>query len=367
MGMRVECLGGFLVLGLAAGCGLVRYDPVTGDGGQGDGVWQFQRRLTFDNAAQSEDLLGFPVLVALTPDRIDYGSTQGQGQDVRFADPNGDDLAYEIEQWDPSGQSFVWVKVPQIDGGSTTDFITMRYGNPTAPDHQDPLAVWDNGYVGVWHRTQDPTEGSALDSLQKNAGTPVGMTASNQIAGRAGGSLSFDGVDDRVTIAGTDPSFDFGTGDFSISVWLRRDAVGPNFMTLFGRYENGAHIALESTSGMSTAHAFWLQCPGNSAEIPVGGLVDGQWHSIAGTKEGTTVRLYADGVMITSSPGWTCSFVSDDVFSFGYNTSVGSYLTGGLDEGRLSNVARSGDWLAAQQLSMTDSFVTFGPEETVDL
>ena len=39
---------------------------------------------------------------------------------------------------------------------------------------------------------------------------------------------------------------------------------------------------------------------------------------------------------------------------------------GSMDEIRISNVERSPAWIAAQYLSMSDSFLTFGSEQTVE-
>ncbi|MGH7408685.1 MAG: DUF2341 domain-containing protein, partial [Candidatus Methylomirabilales bacterium] len=91
--------------------------------------WQFKRKLTFNNAGQLENLVNVPVLVVLNSTRIDYSQTQNAGQDLRFTDSDGTTLlAHEIEKWDEAGTSYVWVKVPQIDGSSTTDHIWMFYG-----------------------------------------------------------------------------------------------------------------------------------------------------------------------------------------------------------------------------------------------
>ena len=70
--------------------------------------------------------------------RINYTKTQDDGQDLRFFEPdNVTELSYEIEEWNESGSSYVWVNVPQIDGSSTTDFIYLYYDNAGASAGQD--------------------------------------------------------------------------------------------------------------------------------------------------------------------------------------------------------------------------------------
>jgi len=108
-----------------------------------------RRRIRFDNSTQLTNLVGFPVLVALNAGNVDYAKTQNAGQDLRFTDADGTLLPHQIEIWDEAGTSYVWVRVPQIDAGSTVDSIFMYYGNPGAPDGQSPAAVWDSTYGAV--------------------------------------------------------------------------------------------------------------------------------------------------------------------------------------------------------------------------
>ena len=76
--------------------------------------WSQRKRLTFNNTGQAENLADFAVLIKLDSTRINYALTQNAGQDLRFVDADGTLLAHEIESWDESGTSYVWVKVPQI-------------------------------------------------------------------------------------------------------------------------------------------------------------------------------------------------------------------------------------------------------------
>jgi len=120
-------------------------------------AWSSRRRLTFGNGAQAEDLAEFPVLVRLNSSRIDYGRVQNGGEDLRFIDADGSELSYEIEHWDEGGESIVWVKVPQIDGLSNSDYIWMYYGNDSISDGQDVHGVWDTNFLMVWHLNDQPT------------------------------------------------------------------------------------------------------------------------------------------------------------------------------------------------------------------
>ena len=120
-----------------------------------DTDWTRRQQLTLDNLAQSETLTDIPVLIVLNSGNIDYTQTKDDGSDLRFFAADGTPLAYEIEQWNEGGDSSVWVRVPQITGGSNSDSIWMYYGNAAATPPADPAGVWDSNFVGVWHLNEE--------------------------------------------------------------------------------------------------------------------------------------------------------------------------------------------------------------------
>jgi len=119
--------------------------------------WDRRRQLFFDNSAQDAHLDSFAVLVKLFGSRIEsYSYTQSNGEDIRFIDPGNVVLDYEIEKWDASGTTFVWVEIPRVDSASYgTDHFWMYYDNPSAADSQDSAATWNEDYAGVWHLQED--------------------------------------------------------------------------------------------------------------------------------------------------------------------------------------------------------------------
>ena len=85
-------------------------------------------------AAGKPALSGFPVLV-----RIEEGSPQGfsyddlhsktNGADIAFVDMSGVGLPFEIDTWDASGESLIWVRLPSMTNG--TEFV-MCWGGGTS-------------------------------------------------------------------------------------------------------------------------------------------------------------------------------------------------------------------------------------------
>lgn len=180
--------------------------------------WQYRQQLVFNNAASGTNLNEVAVLVKLHASagdaiQIDYSATQNGGEDLRFTDPDGTELAYEIEQWDESGYSYVWVKVPQIDAGSTTDSIFMYYGNSTAEAAQDATAVWNSTDVAVFHMNSNSSDSTSY----ANDGSPTSVLTS---LGQVAHSATFDGLNSRINVF-SDASVDnIFAGGGTISAWI---------------------------------------------------------------------------------------------------------------------------------------------------
>ena len=135
--------------------------------------WLNRTQITFDNSARADNLIDFPVLVSLTSSEVDFAKIKAGGADIRFIDrTTGAELNYQIENWDDGAETAtVWVKIPQIDGSSDTDFIWMYYHNPGASDNSG-TAVWNAGYEGVWH-LNEATDATNVDAtINTNDGTP---------------------------------------------------------------------------------------------------------------------------------------------------------------------------------------------------
>ena len=168
---------------------------------------------------RSENLVDFPVLVQLDSSRIDYSLTQNDGADLRFVDRDGTLLPHEIETWNAAGTSYVWVKVPQIDGSSGTDHIWLYYGNAVAADAQNVAAVWNSGYAAVYHL--DDTSQDSTANL--NHGTNSG---SLDAPGRVADGQWFDGVDDYVDLGSAATVDDLFAGGGTVSAWIRPTGWG---------------------------------------------------------------------------------------------------------------------------------------------
>ena len=134
-------------------------------------------------------------------------------------------LDYEIEKWDESGNSYVWVRVPQIDLSSSTDFIWMYYGNAGAANVQNAAAVWA-GYSVVHHL--DETSGPHLDSTSNgNNSSVIDVQTQASPLGIIDGADVFSAAStDNVDVPDS-ASLDMAAGDFFlVEAWINTVNAG---------------------------------------------------------------------------------------------------------------------------------------------
>ncbi|HUU74194.1 MAG TPA: DUF2341 domain-containing protein, partial [Burkholderiales bacterium] len=344
-----------------------------------DSDWLNRRQITFDNSAAGADLNGLPILVRLTADDIDFGKILPGGDDIRFVDPGGTVLDYEIDSWDDGAETAaVWVRVPIVDGGSTTDYIHMYYNNAAALDGQTPTAVWPDG-LGVYHLDEDPGPGlpgdiedSYATPLPRN-GQAIGMESADLVGGLIGDATHFggDGSGDYIDF----PSTDFGN-NFTISAWVKPDSAGSGIQTIVANSASGSDtdgfrffintvgtedgaIRFETGNGPS----------GNSAKTAAGVINFDEWNHVAVVVDRASglATIYHNGADVSTDTTIRTDFNTSSDWELGRMESNSDYFEGIVDELRISDSARSGDWINASYLNQSDNstFARLGGEGAV--
>ena len=331
--------------------------------------WSNRRKITFNNSASSENLTDFPIRVSLSAANIDYNKTQNAGQDIRFVDGDGTLLKHEIETWNESGSSEVWVKIPQIDAGSTTDFVYVYYGNASIGDGQDASNVWATGTSAVYHLKEDPTPKSnpngcdggtkeVCDSTSNNNdGDSVGsMNSADLVAAKIGSGTDFDGTDDTFQIA---DSNSLDASSIGISAWAKAD-------TLSGYKTIACKLNIYCLQTNGTNLVWNIFAGGSWREATTSGftLQTGTWYHFAGVFNTNTNTLvsYINGVPYSSISETNNLSADTNAFHIGRSGS-GLYWDGIIDELRVFTTPRSGEWIEAEYVSTNNAMNSFGSEE----
>ncbi len=313
--------------------------------------WSRRIPITVDSAQVGADLTNFPVLVSLTNATL-AAEAQADGSDIRFTAADGvSPLDHEIERFDSgTGTLVAWVRVPTVTSATDTSLFLL-FGAANAPDQQAIRTTWDPSAAGVWHLSGDPagSEPRVDDSTVGNHdGLPVGgMTAVDLVAARIGRGLDFDGVDDRVVT----PSIGLGARDaLSMSAWVRLDALGSDSVVLTQRSGGTTFFDLSVTAAGAVAAT--IDTTGSGSVTASGGAVGtGAWHHVAGVWDGALLHVYLDGAEVDQQPATGQLTAPTDGITIGAAAGAGSPLDGIVDEVRLSTVARSAAWIAAEHSS----------------
>ena len=116
-----------------------------------------------------------------------------------------------------------------------------------------------------------------------------------------GQALSFDGINDAVSVANP-ASFNFGTADFTIELWAKRNVLGGAQRHLFSKcdstlWQSGCKEFYFNASNQLTFDSF---ATGN---IVSSTIADTNWHHVAVTftDSTNTLNMYVDGALVTTA------------------------------------------------------------------
>lgn len=152
----------------------------------------------------------------------------------------------------------------------------------------------------------------------------------------------FDGTDDYVTIPDA-AAFDFtGTASFTIEAWVKPAALDATFRRVVDKEASGVGgwgMHLHTTSGLTVyrVNGGTVQ----TAAAPASRFTAGAWHHVAGTYDGTTIRVYVNGVERGTGASGTAIPATAQVVAIGRSTDFGAYFGGTIDDVALYGSALS--------------------------
>jgi hypothetical protein len=236
---------------------------------------------------------------------------------------------------------------PSITGlaaGTYTATVTVTATTPGATGSPKTVAVTltvspqSTNLVGAWGFDETSGTTAADASGRGNAGTLDGPTWST--AGKFGGALSFDGVNDWVTIPDANV-LDLTTG-MTMEAWVRPSAIGSLWRCVMLK-EQPADLIYALYAGDSRGHA--ATDVFTSADIGLSGTATtalNTWTHLAATYDGSTLRLYVNGVQAASRAVTGSIRASTGVLRIGGDSSWSDeWFSGLIDEVRLYNRALS--------------------------
>ena len=173
------------------------------------------------------------------------------------------------------------------------------------------------------------------DSGSNNAGTVSGATWSS--AGKYGHALLFDGVNDLVTIPSSS-SIDL-KGRMTLEAWVQPNALGSTWRSVLVKERpNSLNYALYAhTGGGGPSGRVYVRS--RDRYSPGGPIAANAWSHLAATYDGSALRLYVNGVVVTSLAVSGPIARSTNPLRIGGNSIWGEWFSGLIDEVRIYNRA----------------------------
>jgi len=192
--------------------------------------------------------------------------------------------------------------------------------------------------VGWWKF--DETEGSnASDSSSSdNVGKLSGNPQWRPSAGKVGGALEFDGVDDFVD-CGNDASLDI-TEQITLAAWVKTNDAGDSQFNPYvtkGDRTYGLKQHSQNTLEFVIYDGTW-----RVTHYPVDGSFNGVWHHLAGTYDGGKLKLYIDGTLeVTTAHAGSIASSAANLNIATNSEESGRFYNGAIDDVRIYNYALS--------------------------
>ena len=287
-------------------------------------------------ASASED--GFPLLVRLHCDFFDFSQAKANGEDLRFSTTTGTPLAYQIDAWDPAaGTASIWVRIPTIRGNSRQE-IKLHWGKADAASESNGAAVFNesNGYLSVWHMNQ-PVKDDVGSLESQDAGT----TASAGMIGPARHFAGQQGVFGGEQIA----NYPAGASSHSTEAWIRPEK--PNGTVLaWGNEQAQGKVVMHYRSPPHVQ----MDCYFSGADVAGDRAIPmSQWAYVVHTYQQGDSRVYVNGVLDKASTNPSAPLSINSPARLWIGGWYHNYdFIGDIDEVRISQVARSPDWIKLQ-------------------
>ena len=155
-------------------------------------------------------------------------------------------------------------------------------------------------------------------------------------AGKFGGALSFNGSSSWVTIPDA-PSLDLTTG-MTLEAWVNPAALGPAWRTVIFKEQPGETVySLYAHDGARPRGQLFLA--GEQDALGSTALPLNVWTHLAATYDGSTLRLFVNGVQAGSKTVSGSLPASSGALRIGGNSIWGEYFSGLIDEIRIYNRA----------------------------
>lgn len=303
------------------------------------------------NLPESESVNEFPLLVRLHHDTFDFSQCKASGDDIRFADISGTPLPFQIDFWDAEQKAAaIWVRVPTITGNANQE-IHLYWGNELAGSVSDGRCVFNqsNGYLTVCHMNESLTDDVGSVSLQD-----VGTKRCDGWIGDARHLSNGHGLNAGQSI----DSYPLGSSPHSTEVWFRANQYNGNIVG-WGNEHGQGKVVFQYTSPPSIRTDCYFSNGSIRGRVPA---PRDQWVHVVHSYQSGNARLYVNGELDSTNNQLGSPLAIKNPCRLYLGGWYDQYnFEGDIDEVRISNVARSPQWIRLQYENQKRHQTLIGP------
>ncbi|GAA4031654.1 hypothetical protein GCM10022409_14860 [Hymenobacter glaciei] len=219
---------------------------------------------------------------------------------------------------------------------SNSSFTVCALPVATAQNAPATLDVNGNATVAATAVNNGSTANCGPAAAGALSVSPSSFSCVDAVPATVASALSFNsGSSQYVSIPAT-AAVPVGNSAYTIEAWIKPNQMGDYGIIGWGNYGANDQVnALRLYPG--GIHNYWWAHDLSGAT----GNLAGAWHHVAATFDGTTRRIYLDGVQLNAdTPGSSHAVPNANNLRIG-STNYGEYFPGSIDEVRVWNVART--------------------------
>jgi hypothetical protein len=177
------------------------------------------------------------------------------------------------------------------------------------------------------------TNGAIFDNAMMNDLETVGNAQISTSVKKYGtGSMSFDGTGDYLLSTGTQNAT-FGTGDFTIEMWLYSNTTSPTFQGVMDSRPSGGASANAFLIYMASGGTLYY-FSNSSNIVSYSSISTNTWTHVAITRSSSSLRLFINGTISGSAVSNTTNLTETQIIVG--NTYDNFYLNGYIDDLRIT-------------------------------
>jgi hypothetical protein len=259
---------------------------------------------------------------------------------------------YSVQQCSGSGCSN-FVQVVSVSGTTTTYSDAGLAGSTSysyrvqATDAAGNLSAFSNtatattsastgtpGLVAAYDFNAG--SGTTVSDVSGNGNTGTIVNSTWTTSGKYGSALSFNGTNAQVVINDA-PSLHLTT-TVTLEAWVNPSSAPTGWQDVIYKPLDNYFLEASSSNGNKPGTGVLLTSSAEPLAYGAAQLAASTWTHLAMTYDGTTLKIYVNGTLATSTPQSGTMTTSTNALQIGGDTTYGQYFKGLIDEVRVYNI-----------------------------